>query len=298
MSPEQIILDESIRIGFVSAGIATAGPSKTAGIFEKWLQDGNAAEMEYLKRNLLIRSDIRKLMPEAKSIIIVAASYPLNTSPGKGFSSLARGKDYHSVMRDKLTHLMTFTKKEFNVNIARICVDSAPVLERELAILAGIGWRGKQGQVVNPRFGCCLVLGELLLDIELQPTVEIANQCGTCRKCLDACPTGAISGDGFLNCRKCISYLTIEHKGEIPRESQSLIGKTVFGCDICTAVCPWNSIANDRIMPELESRELPDVTEILEMSKDGFNQRFKDTTIQRTGLERLKRNASIALRNS
>ncbi|MDD4869976.1 MAG: tRNA epoxyqueuosine(34) reductase QueG [Kiritimatiellae bacterium] len=298
MSLEQTIISEAIRIGFASCGITKTNSSETIILFKQWLAGGNAAEMGYLKRNIHLRSDIRNLMPETRSIIIVAARYPSNKSPGKGFSTYAGGKDYHKVIRGKLTLLLEFIKKRISVDNARICVDSAPVLERELAIQAGIGWRGKQGQIVNPQFGCCFVLGELLLNLELQPTAKLTNQCGACRKCLDNCPTGAITENGLLDCRKCLSYLTIEHKGEIPRESQALLGKTVFGCDICTAVCPWNRAGNEQVMPELQLRKMPTIEEIIQMAKVEFNQRFKDTTIYRTGLESLKRNASIALKNS
>ena len=211
MSLEQSIINEAVRIGFAAAGIAPAGPAANFHIYKQWLDEGNAAGMEYLKRNLDIRMDTRKLLPEAKSIIVVAALYPSNANPGNGFSTYARGTDYHSLLKDKLGKLQAFIKNETRINSSRICVDSAPVLERELALTAGIGWRGKQGQIVNPEFGCCLVLGELFLDIELNPTQKLENQCGTCRKCLDACPTGAVSENGLINCRKCLSYLTIEH---------------------------------------------------------------------------------------
>jgi len=297
MSIETSILTEARRIGFVTAGIASVGPAESIEVFRKWLEAGNAAGMEFLKRNINQRADIRNIMPEVKSVIVVAARYPVNPEPGIGFASYCRGKDYHNAIRDKLALLAEFIRKEL-ASTGRICVDSAPVIEREWAIRAGIGWQGKQGQIVNPQWGCCLLIGELLVNVDLKPSERLSNQCGICRKCVDACPTRAIAGEGLIDCRKCLAYLTIEHKGEIPADIHAAMGQTLFGCDRCTAVCPWNKPGTGSVMPDFLWQEMPDVKEILAMSEDQFQTRFKESSVLRTGLARLKRNAQIALKNS
>lgn len=295
MSLEQKIVNEAERMGFAAAGIAAVGPSETYDIFKNWIASGHAANMDFLGRHCLPRSDPRNIAREAKSLIAVAARYPVNPRPGEGFSCYARGMDYHVVLRKKLEKLAEFINGKTRIQTARICVDSAPILEREWAARAGIGWRGKQGQIVNPRFGCCLLLGELLIDIELAPSLRIPDQCGTCGKCLDACPTNALSEDGLVSAGTCISYLTIEHKGEIPTTIHRQMGESLFGCDICTAVCPWNRFGNDRVMPELRERPMPSAEECRSMTEKEFEQRFNRTPVYRTGLQSLQRNAEIAL---
>lgn len=297
MKLEKKIINQALRLGFAAAGIADAGSCETIDMFRKWLALGHAAGMDYLARHVRLRSDPRKVAPGTKSIIVIAARYPVNERAGKGFSTYARGLDYHNVLRKKLKRLAEFIKAETRVSVARICVDSAPILEREWAIRAGIGWRGKQGQIVNLDFGCCLLLGELLVDIELEPSPRVPNQCGDCRRCIDACPTGALGEDGFVNARKCISYLTIEHKGEVPEDMRPLIGEALFGCDICTAVCPWNRFGNDKVMPELSELNMPTTEECISMAEKDFKTRFKDSAVFRACLERLQRNAIIVLQN-
>ena len=297
MSLENAILTEARQLGFIATGIATAGPAENLDLFNKWLRDGNSADMAFMERSQHVRTDVRNVMPEVRSIIVAAARYATNKEPGKGFSTYARGMDYHIVIRNKLSLLSDFIKKQPGIS-TRICVDSVPLFEREWAVRAGIGWRGKQGQIVNPAAGCCLSIGVLLLNIELAPSLPCTNQCGNCRLCMDACPTGAILDDGLIDCRRCIAYLTIEHKGDIPQEFHKTIGKSLFGCDICTAVCPWNVQDNDGIISEFKERQMPNAEEILAMSKEEFTSRFKDSTVFRTGLERLKRNAALVQGNT
>ena len=179
----------------------------------------------------------------------------------------------------------------------RAFCDSAPIFERELAVKAGIGWRGKQGQIINKDYGSCLLLGILFTDIELTPTKETTNLCNNCTACIDSCPTGALLPNGHVNATKCISYLTIEHKGEFGNDG-TLIGKSLFGCDICTAVCPYNNQCKTMIPNDLKERPMPTPREILEMTKEDFKKKFTDTAIQRTGLKRLQRNAEQVIRNS
>ena len=285
------VLAQARELGFVAAGVAAAAPSETISHYRRWLESGYAADMAYMARHADLRADPRLLTPGMASVIVVAARYPVNPDCSRGFSMYARGRDYHDVLRDKLGLLADFLHARAPLKVRRICVDSAPLLEREWAVRAGVGWRGRQGQIVNPDAGCCLLLGALLVDAPLDASAACPNQCGTCRRCLDACPTGALCEDGLLDARKCISYLTIEHKGEIPEELRCAVRGRLFGCDACTAVCPWNQRGEDRVMPELASVPMPDAAEILAMPEAEFARRFSGTAIARTGLNRLQRNA-------
>jgi epoxyqueuosine reductase len=293
-----MITDEALAAGFATVGFAAAAPAKSMAIYRQWLADGMAGDMEYLHRHAELRIHPTKLATGVKSIIAVGARYPTNPEPGRGFSTYARGLDYHDIVRRKLRKLAAFIHDHQPLEVHRICVDSAPLLEREWAMRAGLGWQGKQGQLVSPTAGCCLVLGFLLVDIELPPSEPMAERCGDCHCCTAACPTGAALGEGRVDARRCLSYLTIEHKTSIPDELREPMAGMLFGCDCCTAVCPWNRRATAPIMPELEARVPPPSTqEILDMTGDAFDTRFKGTAVYRTGLERLKRNAALAARD-
>jgi len=297
MTAESRVLARASELGFAAAGIARAAPSESFETYRAWIDEGHAADMTYLARNAEVRTDPRRILPSAQSLIAVAARYPANAEPGRGFSSYARGADYHEVLRLRLRVLREFVKRETGCAAARICVDTAPLLEREWAIRAGIGWRGKQGQVVNERLGCCLFLGFLLVDTVLEESPLAENRCGDCALCVESCPTGAIRSDGTLTTDRCLSYLTIEHRGTIPEKHRAALGGTLFGCDCCTAVCPWNRFGADKVLPEFEGRPVPTAEEILHMDEAAFEERFSDTAVFRTGLERLQRNAAVALDN-
>jgi epoxyqueuosine reductase len=297
MSIEQDIASEARRLGFAAVGFAALAPSESFPVFDEWLQSGRSAGMDYLKKHKSLRSDPREVAQGAKSAIVVAAGYPVSRTPGRGFSSYAASTDYHDVIRAKLKELAEFVRQKAAMSVARVCVDSAPVLEREWAVRAGIGWRGRQGQVVNPDCGCCMVLGELLVDIALIPSAPVPNQCGECRKCVDACPTGALCADGLIDARKCVSYLTIEHKGDFSPEESRAIGQSIFGCDICTAVCPWNARGDEFVMSDLAGAAMPGAEECVKMTEAEFTARFRNTSVSRTGHDRLKRNADAVIKN-
>jgi len=284
---------EARALGFAASGVAVATRSQSTAVYAQWLAEGFAGGMDYLRRHAPLREDPAHVAPGGRSIIAVAARYPANLNPGAGFSTYARGLDYHDVLRGKLRELGAWLKAQHPLGVCRICVDSAPLPEREWAMRAGLGWQGRQGQLVNPDAGCCLVLGFLLVDLALEPSVPITNQCGDCRRCIAACPTDAALGDGRVDARRCISYLTIEHKGAIPEALRKAMGGALFGCDCCTAVCPWNVRAPAPVMPELKPlAPLPSAEACLTLTEADFQARFKGTAVYRTGLDRLKRNAS------
>jgi epoxyqueuosine reductase len=291
------ITTEALRLGFAAVGFARAAPSESIQIFSRWLRTGKSAGMTYLSRHAGPRSDPRQLAPGALSVIVTAARYPVNEEPGTGFATYARGRDYHAVLEEKLEKLAAFMRSRTGLSVARICVDSSPVAEREWAVRAGIGWRGRQGQVVNSEFGCCFVLGLLLVDIELPCSPRQKNQCRDCDLCVKACPTAAIDENGLVDANRCISYLTTEHKGDIPEELRPLIGSALFGCDICTTICPWNRHGSNMAMPELAERPMPDAQTCLAMNEADFKKFFADSTVSRLGAKRLQRNAAIALAN-
>lgn len=309
MSLDSLIRKEASRLGFAAVGLASIGPCQTFDRFKNWLSRGYAGGLTYLARHADLRADPRQIMPEARSIIVVAARYPAEAQI-QSFSNYARGRDYHDVLRSKLKQLARNLEAQSSVPFrSRICVDSAPVLEREWAVRAGLGWIGKQGSLVSPEWGCTLFLGALLVDLELAPSKPKPSKCGTCRRCVEACPTGAIQPDGLVDTRRCIACLTIEHKGEIPGDLRPLMGVSLFGCDRCTAVCPFNRVGVDAILPEFSclgrsasgenpgGTPMPTAEQCLAMSEADFQQRFRGTAIYRSGLARLQRNAKVVIAN-
>ncbi len=214
------IADEAIAAGFAGVGFAAAGPAESMAVYEQWLADGMGADMAYLHRHARLRIHPAEVATGVKSIIAVAARYPTSPAPGSGFSTYAGGLDYHDVIRGKLRKLAAFINEHHPLQVHRICVDSAPLLEREWAIRAGLGWQGKQGQVVSATAGCCQLFGFLLVDLELTPSERVDERCGDCHCCTAGCPTGAALGNGRVDARRCLSYLTIEHKTSIPDDLQ------------------------------------------------------------------------------
>jgi epoxyqueuosine reductase len=217
-------------------------------------------------------------------------------------SCYARGADYHDVLRDRLNRLLAWLQSERPDCHGRGVVDTAPLLERDFARRAGLGWFGKNTMLLNKRQGSYFFIGALLVNLELAPdTPHRSNHCGTCTACLDACPTGAFAAPGLLDARRCISYLTIEHKGEIPAELRSGLGNWVFGCDVCQEVCPWNRKAPAGAEPALAARpefESLDLIEVLGLSEEEFRRRFRGTALLRTKRRGLLRNAALVLGNT
>ena len=255
--------------------------------------------MDYLIRNVAPRKDPRLLLPQAKSVIVAAARYPGKTH-NPAYSSYAQGQDYHKVLKPVLhklaDHLAIFLGQQFKY---RVCVDTAPILEREWAVRAGLGWIGRQGSLVNPQHGCRLFLGEIILTLHLPSATPVHNQCGDCRLCLDACPNNAFTTAGFLDAARCLSYLTIEHHGPLPHHLLPLKTASVFGCDACTAVCPFNPPEDTAVLPELmptqQAALWPGPAECIKLDQPGFKKLFSGTPINRLGLARLQRNAAAIL---
>jgi epoxyqueuosine reductase len=302
-----------LELGFVRIGFAAVDPLEIdAERLTTWLEAGRHADMAYLDGP---RHDPKRLLAEAKTLIAVALAYPFTrelvplrrAALGEPLTGIvaryARGQDYHDVMRKKLRRLADALANLLGRPVlARHCVDTAPLLERAAAERAGLGFAAKSTMTIIPGVGSYVMLGELLVDAEIAPDAPLAPRCGSCRLCLDACPTGAFVDAHVLDARRCISYLTIETQGPIPRELRALIGVRVFGCDVCQDVCPFNAAAEGKpSTPELRPRaklDAPDLIALLELGSARYRSLVKGTALRRTHRAQLSRNAAIALGNS
>jgi epoxyqueuosine reductase len=258
--------------------------------------------MAWLRRDAALRRDTRLPHRGARSAIVVALDYG-GRQPAGTVARYARGRDYHGVMKERLYALLRWIETENGARVSgRPYVDTGPILERDLARLAGLGWFGRNTLLINPKRGSFLFIGALFVDLELEADAPFAEEhCGTCRRCIDACPTQAITDEGVLDATRCISYLTIEKRGAIPVEWREPIGALVYGCDICQDVCPWNvRFASEARDPDLTTGSLegsPDPVTLLQMDTDGFQRRFGGTAVTRAGRQGLSRNAAVALGN-
>ena len=257
------------------------------------------------------RTDPRKLMPKAKSLVMLGLNYGPNDDPlavlvrrDRGAISVyARGRDYHDVIRGKLKELAAFLVKAVAPERpdVKVFADTAPLMEKPLAARAGVGWQGKHTNLVSREFGSWLFLGAILTDLELPPDAPEGDHCGSCRACLDACPTGAFPAPYRLDARRCVSYLTIELKGPIPRDARPLVGNRVYGCDDCLAVCPWNKFASAGREMKLAAREdlnAPSLAELAQLEDAAFRSKFAGSPIKRVGRDRFLRNVLVAIGNS
>ncbi|MBN1947812.1 MAG: tRNA epoxyqueuosine(34) reductase QueG [Bradymonadales bacterium] len=301
-----LVLEKAYELGFDRAGITPVGPPTHRDAFERWLDLGYHGSMSYLERHREIRLDPTRLHPGAVSVVAVAKSYrPIDERGGeRAIARYARGLDYHRVMGDRLRRLAAFLEREVGpmVQRSRVCVDTAPILERDFAVQAGLGWLGKNTNLVCPELGSYLFLGELLVCRELGGGEEpVPDRCGRCRACLDRCPTKALVAPWVMDSRRCLSYLTIEHKGAIPVELRSALGLRLFGCDVCQSVCPWNRRARPSGEPFFaggEELEGLDAADVLWLSEAEFRQRFRLSPLWRAGREGLARNAAVVLGNA
>ena len=293
-------------LGFSPIGVTTADPPDHWSFYQDWVQKGYAGEMGYLARNLDRRADPGAIVPGARSILCLGLNYQPQAEervPARGgrISSYARGDDYHDVIKERLLDLLGRIQSLAPGTEGRAYVDTGPVLEREYAARAGLGWYGKHTNLIGKRTGSWFFLGELILTLDLEPDPPATDHCGTCTRCIDACPTDAILEPYVLDSNRCISYLTIELKGPIPNDLREGVGDWVYGCDVCQDVCPWNvRHARPTGEPAFQSRpgfERPDLHDLLSLDQEAFSRRFRKSPIKRTKRRGLQRNAAVALGN-
>lgn len=285
-------------IGFVPAEEL----AKEIKNLEKWLYENYQAGMQYMERNIEKRKNVKNLLPAAKSVISLGLNYltPDKYSNDKSKGKISRyawGKDYHLIIWKKLENLVDEIKKIDNSFEAKAYVDTGPVMDKAWAVKSGIGWLGKHTNVINKEYGSWFFIATLVTNFEFEYSLPIEDFCGSCRACIDACPTNAIIEEYVIDANKCISYLTIENKNEIPEQFKGKFENWIFGCDICQEVCPWNnkfSKVTDKVefFPVNNNKEIR-LDEVVSLSKEEFNKRFKESPVKRAKLSGLKRNAAF-----
>ena len=309
--PDEIreaIREAALRMGFDAVGFAEARlAEKARADLGEFLRRGYHGDMGWLADTAERRGDPQTLWPEARTIVVLGLNYtsggdPLAAAadPGLGAISVyARGRDYHDTLKRRLKALARWIAARWPADL-KVFVDTAPVMEKPLAEAAGLGWQGKHTNLVSRALGSWLFLGEIYLSLALTPDDREKDHCGVCRRCLDCCPTNAFPAPYRLDARRCISYLTIEHKGPIAHELRPLIGNRIFGCDDCLAVCPWNKFARATEEPEFLPRAgltAPRLAELAMLDDAGFRARFAGTAVKRIGRNRFLRNVLIAIGN-
>ncbi len=312
MEQAQDIKSKALELGFDLVGIADAGPidNKQFKMFTDWLALGYAGRMNYMRENLDKRTNPAKLLENARSVICVGLNYtlpknqeqlPESTGPTGRVADYAQYEDYHFFLKTQLHKLTDFISSIAGPDYSfKICVDSAPLAERTLAVKAGLGFIGKNHMLINPNLGPQILLGEIITSLKLPADEPITDNCRNCNKCIEACQTGALRTDGQFDANKCISYLTIEYKGQILPDLAEKIGDRLFGCDECVMACPYQHDA-----PACRSKQFKfhndraklDLNRILNLPEENFDAEFGDSPIKRLGLLRLKRNAQICLTN-
>jgi len=293
-------------LGFAAAGITTLGENAHAAELDRWLAAGHAGTMTYLQRQARKRKEPALIMPQARTAVVTLTNYFHETPRhGRGdrhprVAQYAWSADYHDVLGARLEQLAAAIREVVPEATTRCYVDAGPVPERELAQRAGLGWIGKNMMLIHPEIGSFTFIGVVLTDADLAPDLPFdVDRCGTCRRCLDACPTEAFPEPHVLDATRCISYLTIEHRGDFNDQQRADVGDWVFGCDVCQDVCPWNvSFAQATADPELAPRagvRAPDLPALLEMDEDAFARQYGDTPFARPGLRGMRRNAAAVL---
>jgi epoxyqueuosine reductase len=314
MTPQQqqqrtMIRDAALKLGFDAVGFAPAqlGPEARHRLGD-FIRAGYHGDMGWLAERSDQRSHPQALWPQARSVIALAMSYAPEEDPlavtryktSGAISVYARNRDYHDLIKGKLKHLAQFLASRFACEV-KVFVDTAPVMEKPLAQQSGIGWQGKHTNVVSRSHGSWLLLGEIYTTLDIQPDTPAQDHCGTCSRCLAACPTQAFVGPYRMDANKCISYLTIEHKGSIPHHLRKAMGNRIYGCDDCLAVCPWNRFATPTPHEQLIGRDAlkaPLLRQLAELDDAGFRAMFSGSPIKRIGRNRFVRNVLIAIGNS
>ena len=309
MDAAEAIRARALALGFDAVGFAAAELSReTAPRLAAFLAAGHAGEMGWLAARSAERSDPRALWPEVRSVIALGLNYaPAEDALGNlaqgdrgNISVYARNRDYHDILKGKLKHLAQFVVARLGGEV-KVFVDTAPVMEKPLAARAGLGWQGKHTNLVSRRFGSWLFLGEIYTTLALPPDPVHADHCGSCTRCLAVCPTDAFPAPYRLDVRRCISYLTIEHRGPIPEALRAALGNRIYGCDDCLAVCPWNRFASAGRETKLAARadlQAPALADLPALGEAGFRRRFSASPIKRIGWKRFLRNVLYAIGNA
>jgi epoxyqueuosine reductase len=303
------ILSRARSEGFDAVRIARADGAPQAGAhLAAFLADGRHGAMDWMARNPQARAAPKSLWPQARSVVVLAANYAPDRDPRErlarksagAISVYAQGDDYHDVLKAKLKRLGAFVRGRFGAEV-KVFVDTAPVMEKPLAGQAGLGWQGKHTNLVSREFGSWLFLGSLFTTLELAPDAPEQDHCGQCRRCLDVCPTAAFTAPYEIDARRCISYLTIEHKTHIAEEFRARMGNRIYGCDDCLAVCPWNKFAQDAREFRFHARDAlnaPPLAMLAALDDVSFRTLFRGSPIKRIGRDRFVRNVLIAIGNS
>jgi epoxyqueuosine reductase len=308
-SPEAWVRAEALALGFDVCGFASVRePWSAAAGLDAFVDAGRHGSMAWIEDTRVRRAHPTAMWPEARSAVVLGMNYGPDTDPREALerrsqgaiSVYAQGRDYHGLIRGRLKTLAGKVRRRLGGE-AKVFVDTAPLMEKPLAALAGLGWQGKHTNLVSRRFGSWLFLGSLLTTLDLRPDEASADHCGECRACLDVCPTGAFPGPYQLDARACLSYLTIEHAGPIPEAYRVALGNRVYGCDDCLAVCPWNKFASTAREAGLHAREAlrsPALADLAALDDAGFRALFTASPIKRIGRDRFVRNVLYAIGNS
>lgn len=306
---KQALKEHAAKLGFEACHVAPAIRPPHADAFLEWLQQGRAGEMHWLSKNADRRTDPQLVLPGAKSVIMVAKSYgqPASSLPDEStdddgaprIAQYALGDDYHDVLTPRLRALEEILAA--HGGLQRSYTDTGPVLERDFAALSGLGWQGKSTMLISQKLGAFFFLGSLLTTLELPPDRPVPDRCGRCTRCIDVCPTAAITAPYQLDARRCVSYLTIELKGSIPEELRPLLGDRIYGCDDCAAVCPWNRFARASSEARFAARPFARqwrLRDFLALDDDAFRSLFKGSPIKRIKRRGFLRNVCVALGNT
>jgi epoxyqueuosine reductase len=300
----KILVEKAKEFGFSKIGFARADLlEKEAGRLNHWLSSGYNAGMKYMERNSEKRRDIKNILPDAKSVVSLAVNYFTKDfhKEEEGFGKVSRyawGKDYHLIIWDMLEQLEDELKKIDSGFECKSYVDTGPVMDKAWAVKSGIGWMGKHSNVITKEMGSWIFLATIITNYEFDYNEPMNDFCGTCTACIDACPTKAIVNDYVVDAKKCISYLTIENKGEISNEFKGQFIGWIFGCDICQDVCPWNkSFAEETVINEFKSKQNKELNlkTILEMREDDFKMKFEESPVKRAKLDGMQRNAKFLI---
>lgn len=299
MTLEERLLEQAYQLGFDLAGIASAQPSDQYVLYRAWLEAGYAGELAYLYKHAEARRDLSQVYAQAQAVVMVALNYnPGPEAPSGGLARYARTADYHLVLRERLKRLGSWLQEQVPEAWGRVCVDTAPLLERDFARRAGLGWQAKNTMLIHPRLGSWFVLGALLVNLPLKASAPFTpRHCGTCTRCLDACPTGAFVAPQVLDARRCISTWTIELRRPLHDHEATQLHGWLFGCDICQEVCPWNRKApHARLLLPRDDLVGLDPAELLTLDEAAFRARFEGTALYpRPGRSVVLRNAALLL---